>query len=108
MDELEKRELGLANYRDYGRKDVLLEGYPDYSPLYDFEWADQVYDVPASELQSTYDQSKRETEQEKQANPALFYAKALLDHMESEWYGADFDEPRWIVQQIIQLLEEKK
>ena len=110
MDEQEKREIGLTNYRDYGRKDVLLEGYPDYSPLYDWEWASQLYGIPMHELQAAYEQSKQEAEREKQANSVLFYAKELLISMEAgdEWYGTSFDQPRWIVQQIITLVEEKR
>lgn len=110
MGEQEKRDEGLANYRAYGRSDVLFDGYPGYSSLCDWEWASQFSGVSMHELQTAYEQSKREAEQEKQANPALFYAKELLASMEigDEWYGTSFDQPRWIVQQIITLVEEKR
>lgn len=99
----------LDLYRGYGREDVLLEGYPNRSVRYDFEEDAHYHEVEASKLESAYERGKREAEQEKQRNFVLFYLNELLKSMDagSEWYGTDFDEPMWIVRQVINQIATK-
>lgn len=94
--------------KGYGREDVLLEGYPDRHPWYDFVYLAEGRNVTPEELHAIYMSAKQEAEQEKQNNPMRFYLQGLLDSMLNtggEWYGSDFEHPIWIIKQVLALLE---
>lgn len=107
-----KTPVDAAIMRDickgYGREDVLLAGYPDRHPWYGFVYLAEGRDVTPEELHAVYMQGKQEAEQEKQNNLVQFYLQSLVSMMENtggEWYGSDFEQPMWIIKQVLALLE---
>jgi hypothetical protein len=105
-----QRKLGLEYFHRYGREDVLFADYSERYPHYDYEDAAKSWHTTAEKLKAAYEQGKQEAEQEKQQNPTLFYLNSLLTMMEAaagydEWYGNDFIEPIWVIEQAIKQIE---
>jgi hypothetical protein len=101
------RKQGLAHFRRYGREDVLFAGYPGRHSRYDYKDAMKAWYATPEDLKAAYEQGRQEAEQEKQHNLALFYLNSLRTMMEegSEWYGTDFIEPIWVIEQAIKQIE---
>jgi hypothetical protein len=113
MTSVEREAQGLIAFNEYGKEDALFAGYPERESRYDFERDANYYSTTPERLREAYEQGKRFAEQDKRANPAMYYLQQLLTMLEEgqsgseEWYGHTFDEPMWIAKQAIAALEKR-